>query len=129
MLYMNEIIKPEYETMDSQWQENVKKEVKMYMDMVAEGEYLQDEPFKPGLYTIYVKKFFESDEWSRIFFEHENGMVYEGFYYFVHWVTGNLYANLNHVEPVCEPDDPGYVSMLNKISSDPAVMFQYEYIP
>ena len=122
---IDEIIKPQFEIMDAAWIENTKNEIRMYMDV---NDFYGGEPgydLAPGSYHVNVQKFFRSDDNSIIIFEHENGSVYAGYYYYVHENSGNYPALLNHVELVCNPNTESFQTYLDKVRSDPAVSLEY----
>ena len=122
---IDEIVKPQFETMDTTWIENTKSEIRMYMDKNDFHQGAPDENLAPGNYNVYVQKFFKSDGDSLIIFEHEDGSVYRGFYYFVHYNSGKRPADLNHVELVDNPDTKPFKMYLDTVRSDPALSFEY----
>lgn len=123
---LDEITKPEYEPMGSEWEENAKNAIRLYMD---KNDYYADDlhnNLAPGNYHVYVQEFFKSDEDSYIFFEHENGNVYWGWYFSVQMASGEHPASLHKVELVENPDDPWIQLYYEKVRSDPALSFEYE---
>ncbi len=115
---IDEIIKPQYEQMDSEWVESTKRNIRMYMDENM------DEILESGNYHVYVKKFFKGDTDSIIFFEHENGNIYRAYYYFVHYSAEGS-ADLNHLELVEYDESESFKKYYEKIKSDPAVSLEY----
>jgi len=122
---IDEIAKPQYEIMDSEWIENTKNEIRMYMDEDVFSEYNIEKELEPGGYHVYVKKFFKSDVDSTIIFEHENGNIYTGWYNYVHENTGVYPANLNHVELVDNLNEESFKTFLEKVREDPALCIEY----
>lgn len=118
-MHIDKIIPPKYQTVDSDWQKKMKNAIQLYMD---------DENLNQGLpegnYTVYVQKFFESDKDSSILFEHENGDIYIGDYYFIHEVSGENPADLNKVE-LYEYSDESFKKYVEKVRLDPAVSLEY----
>jgi hypothetical protein len=125
---LDEIEKPQFEVMDTEWIENTKEEIRMYMDWNNFHQGAPEKNLEPGNYHVYVQKFFKSDADSTIIFEHENGNIYTGIYYFVHENTGNHLADLNHVELIEYADDESFKEYLEKVRSDPAVSLQYSVL-
>ncbi len=121
---IEEIMIPAYETMDDDWKEKVEREIRLYMD---ENNFYsnKDENLEPGNYHIYVQKFLKSDKDSIIIFEHENGSIYTGFYYFVHEVSGNHPADLNKVSLIESDDEESFKVYIEKVRSDPALNMEY----
>jgi len=122
---IDEIVKPQYETMDATWIENTKSEIRKYMDEDVFSKYNIEKDLEPGSYHVYVQKFFKSDVDSTIIFEHENGNIYTGWYNYVHGNTGNYPANLNHVELVENPNEESFKSYLEKVREDPTLSIKY----
>ena len=88
IMRIDEITKPPFETMDTEWVENTKSAIRLYLDMYY-GTRLA-----PGVYYIYVKSFFKSDRDSAIIIEHENGSIYSGKLQYVHEISGDSPARL-----------------------------------
>jgi len=126
---IDEIIKPQYETMDDDWKENVKSAIRLYMDKNDFYVGDADRNLASGNYHVYVQKFFKSDLNSYIIFEHENGDIYIGFYYIVHEVSGDSSADLNHVELEEYTENEAFRAYLEKIRLDPAVSMEYSINP
>lgn len=117
---IDEIVKPQYETLDSEWLARSSKEIQLYMDNNT------DKILAPGHYHIYVQKFFKSDKDSIIIFENKNGDIYTGFYYSVHGISGENPAALNKVRLVEDAAAEPFKSYISKVKSDPAVSVEYE---
>ena len=120
---INEIEEPNYQIMSDEWKENAKNSIRLYMDKYEypeEGYY----DLEPGNYYIYVQKFFWDSD-PRIFFEHENGNIYEGTYEWAQDAAETRPACLTHVELSGHADDEDYKIYREKIKSDSAVSFEY----
>jgi len=122
---IDDIVKPQYVTMDAVWIENTKNEIRMYMDYNDFYKGEPDENLVSGNYRVYVQNFFKSDDDSTIIFEHENGNIYTGWYNHVHGNSGNYPANLRHVELVENPDEESFKSYLDRVREDPALIMEY----
>jgi len=121
-MYIGKPIKPQSETMSDEWIEDVKSEIRLYMD----NNNAYGDPSKnltPGNYHVYLQKFFRSDENSNIIFENENGAVYLGVFQLIHEVTGDMPADLFQV---IMDDNPAILqSYIEKVKEDPAVSLEY----
>lgn len=115
---IDEVTKPQYEEMDSEWVESTKRGIQKYMDANF------DKILEPGNYYVYVKKFFKGDTDSIIFFEHGNGNIYSAYYLFVH-STGEGYPDLNRLELYEYANSESFKKYFEKIKSDPAVSLEY----
>lgn len=89
---LEKVEKPQYEKMSDQWKNKVTKAVKLYMDNIKNSD---ENLLISGEYRICVKGFFKSDCDTLIYFEHENGNLYCGYYHFIHDVDENIPANIN----------------------------------
>lgn len=118
-----DIQQPEHEQMSDQWKQNAEAELCLYMD---KNDFYQqaEKNLQPGKYNVYIQGFSESDDHTRVIFEHENGQVYQGTYYFVHNVTGETPADLNHVEPMDDPNT-AFMDYLNKVRIHAAFSMEY----
>jgi len=116
-MHIDEIEKPPFEDMDAEWSENVESAIRLYM---GEGKY-----FEPGSYHVYMQRFFESDADSIIIFEHENGDIYIGSYYFVHEISGEREADLNKVILNKGPHSESFKAYVEIVKQDPAVSMEY----
>ena len=116
---IDEVTKPQYEQMDSEWVGITKRSIKLYMDANF------DNILEPGNYNIFLKKFFKGDIDSIIFFEHEKGNIYWAFYSWVH-STGEGYPGLDRLA-LDEDFNNGetYKEYFERIKSDPAVSLDY----
>lgn len=130
-MHLDKITKPHEETMSEKWKEDTKKEIQMYINKFygTKSADLAPDDLSPGNYHIYVQKFSKSDADSTIIFENENGKVYTGFYYFVHFNSGKSFADLNQVVLVNDSRNAGidesFRKYLEKVKSDPAVSLEY----
>lgn len=122
-MQITEILPPAHEVMSSQWKQNAEAAIRLYMD---ENDFysVEDENLPAGKYSVYVRGFSESDINSTIIFEHENGQIYAGQFYFVHNVSGDSSADLNHVELV-ENVDADYAEYLNRLKQHAALQISY----
>ena len=120
---IGEISKPEHEQMSAEWVQAAKSAIRLYMDK-NDFHYEAEKNLAPGNYRVYVKGFSKGDTDSRIIFEHENGSLYEGLYYFVHDISQDSVADLNHVALVSEPDE-AYMQRLAKVRENAALIMEY----
>ena len=122
-LRVSEIAKPQHEQMSEEWKQRAEAAIQLYMD--KNDFYSEKEKnLEPGKYQVYIKGFSKGDVDSIIIFEHENGNVYQGFYYFVHGISEAQPADLNHVELVADPSD-GYGQWLEKVREGAALHMEY----
>jgi len=100
----------------------------MYMD---ENDFHNDKEkdLQPGKYMIYVQGFGKGDLDSRIFFEHESGRIYEGFYYFVHTNDGEGPADLNHVSSEVYDLYGMSAEYYEKVKLNAALQMEYSVAP
>ncbi|MDL2220448.1 hypothetical protein LJC55_02145 [Eubacteriales bacterium OttesenSCG-928-N14] len=119
-MHIDQIEKPVYEEMDAEWAEIAKNRIMKHMDENPGG---YSDVLEPGKYHVYVKRFFEADENSDIFFEHENGNVYTGKFHFVH--DGGFIDKI-FLENRKRTDSEENRKMRDRIRSDPAVSLDYE---
>ncbi|MDR1735657.1 MAG: hypothetical protein LBR85_02150 [Oscillospiraceae bacterium] len=123
VLRIDETNKPVHEKMSDEWIESRKAALGLYMEETREAN-MQDYAFKPGNYQIYVAGFNESDIDSVVIFEHESGLVYSGFCYFVHNSEPGL-ISLNKVELVKDLTSRYFVKYLERVKSNPALSMEY----
>ena len=119
---ITEITKPQHEQMSDEWKQLAEDAIKQYIaeeDVVGNKHY----PLEPGKYCVYIKGFSEADQDTTIYFEHEQGKIYEGFYYFVHNISKDRPADLNHVRPYFEPSERDE-TMLKKIRENAALVIE-----
>jgi len=122
-LHINEIAKPQHEQMSNEWKKQAEAAIQRYMeknDFYSEKE----KNLEPGKYSVYIKGFSKGDIDSIIVFEHENGNIYQGFYYFVHSISTELPADLNHVEFVANSSG-SYKEWVDKVRESPALHMEY----
>lgn len=122
-LHISEIIKPQHEQMSNEWKQMAQTAIQRYMD---ENDFYPEEEknLEPGKYHVYIQGFSKGDTDTIIIFEHENGNVYEGYYYFVHDISEELPADLNHVGLVTDPS-AGYGLWLDKVREGAALHIEY----
>ena len=122
-LTITSVEEPKIEQMSEEWKTKAEKAIRLYMD---ENDFCsnKEENLPSGKYTVYVEGFRESDTNSVIVFENENGVVYSGYYYFVHHVSDNA-ADLNHVEPIGNSDDTEIAAYLDALRSTHALKMEY----
>ena len=121
-MHIDEIIQPTYEIMTDQWKHKAENAIRLYMD---KNDFYSgsDKNLPIGKYNVYIQGFSESDTDSRIVFEHENGQIYLGQYYFVHDIS-NTTADLNHVE-LLECDSADYAEYLSRLKLNAALHIEY----
>ena len=122
---IEEIVPPVYEEKSEEWKDNTEKSIQLYMD---ENDFYSDDSknLKQGKYKVYVKNFTKADSDSWILFEHEDGDVYYGIYYYVNIDWPNSPANLNHVELVDESGVEYMKSYFEKVKANAAICVEYE---
>lgn len=121
---IDEILPPLHEQMSDEWLAAAKGALCRYMDennFYSEAEY----NLQPGKYHVYVQGFSKSDEDSTVIFEHENGSVYSGRYYFVHSVIPGELADLNKVELVEDADTASFQSYMERVRQNAALTMEY----
>jgi len=123
-LHITEIVKPQHEQMSEEWKQRAEAAIRRYMDK-NDFSSEKEKNLEPGKYHVYIKGFSKGDVDSVIVFEHENGNVYEGGYYFVHDISETLPADLNHVELVEDPSDSYYKKWLDKVRENAALHMEY----
>lgn len=123
-LHITEIVKPQHEQMSEEWKQQAEAAIRRYMDK-NDFHYEKEENLEPGKYHVYIKGFSKADVDSVIVFEHENGNVYQGLYYFVHDISETRTADLNHVELVEDPGDSYYKEWLDKVRENAALHMEY----
>ncbi|MBR4016486.1 MAG: hypothetical protein IKK11_01560, partial [Oscillospiraceae bacterium] len=123
---LSRITQPIHEEMTDQWKQGVETSVRLYMD--NNNFYREDSKnLQEGKYNVYIQGFSQSDVDSTIIFEHENGQVYQGRYYFVHEVAEGKPADLNHVERI-EDVDAAYIEYLDKLKKNAAFHMVYDVV-
>ena len=122
---IEEIYTPTHEKMSDEWKENTANEIRIYMD---ENDFcsIAEDNLEIGKYKVYVQGFSENDTDTHIFFEHENGNIYSGFYYFVHNNSGKSAADLNKVNLVENPDSEGFQIYYERVKQNAALTLEYE---
>lgn len=121
---IDKIEKPFYKEKTEEWENNVKSAICLYMD--KNDFYAEDNGnLKPGNYHIYIQNFMENDQDSTIIFEHKNGDIYSGIYYFVQKATKDVCADLNKVVLIEDDELPIFKEYLEKVKLDPAISFEY----
>lgn len=126
-LHISEIIKPQHELMSEEWKRQAETAIQQYMD--KNDFYSEKEKnLAPGKYHVYIKGFSKGDVDTVIIFEHENGNVYQGDYYFVHDISAESSANLNHVELIEDPSE-SYAQWLDKVRESAAINMEYYVQP
>ena len=124
-LCIDEIVAPKHEVMSEEWKTNVEKALRLYMDENDFWAYAEDN-LEIGNYKVYIKGFSANDTDTNIIFEHENGNVYEGFYYFVHHVSGERSADLNKVALIEWDNDEGFQAYLERVKQNATFSMEYE---
>ncbi len=121
---IEEIKRPTYEEKTKEWKDCVESAVRLYMD---ENDFYAEEGknLKPGNYRIYIQNFSEGDQVSTIIFEHDNGDIYSGVYYFVQEATKDMRADLNKVALIKGDELPTFKEYFDKVKLNPAVSFEY----
>jgi len=122
---IDEVTQPQFEVMDTEWIENIKKAIRIYMDYKEFYEDFTYQNVTSGHYQVYMQKFFKSDDVSKIFFLHENGNVYFATYWRVHGVSGEHMASLSPVVLIDSPISESFQAFLDMLRSDPAVSLEY----
>jgi len=120
---LNNILTPVHEEISEQWKFSAEEALRRYMD---ENDFYGDKHknLPKGNYSIYIKGFSKADTDSVVIFIHEDGHVYEGRYYFVHEISEDSTATLNHVELV-ENVDASYLEYLKKVQHNAALCMEY----
>lgn len=120
---ISEVTPPTYEVMTDQWKQRAAAAIRLYMD---KNDFYseKDKNLEAGKYEIYIQGFSESDVHSTIVFEHENGQIYLGQYYFVHSISNEIPADLNHVELV-ENADADFMEYLSRLKLNAAMCMEY----
>ena len=86
---------------------------------------IKDKNLRPGNYHVYVQGFDPADVDSIIAFEHEDGTIYFGHFYFVHNSVPNRPADLNHVSIPEYSTQEDSAKILEKIRSCAAISMEY----
>lgn len=121
-MLLEDVVKPNFEEMDDTWKKNVASAIKLYMDNNFYSE--TEKNLAAGEYKVYVQSFFKSDNDTKIIFEHENGKIYVGNYYFVHEIAPNKPADLNKVV-LSDDNTEAFKKYLEKVRSNSAVTVEY----
>lgn len=122
-LHISEITKPQHEQMSDEWKWLAEAAIRRYMDKNDfYGE--KDKNLQPGKYHIHIKGFAVGDTDTTVVFEHEDGDVYQGFYYFVHDISKDTPADLNHVELVSELN-ANYAEWIEKVRENATLSMEY----
>lgn len=123
-LHIDEVQKPEHEEMDDEWKKKAQKAIQLYMD---KNDFYadKDDNLEPGKYHVYVQKFSKSDKDSTIIFKNQNGIIYVGYYYFVHDISADNAADLNGVELVENANEKAFQIYLDRVRSNPALEMEY----
>lgn len=122
-MHISQITKPVYAAVTEQWKARAEAAVRLYMDnnkFYSE----QEKNLQPGNYKIYIQGFCESDWDSTIIFEHENGQIYLGQYYFVQDIISAHPADLNHVELV-EDVTADFIEYIQKIKQNAVLYMEH----
>ena len=122
-MYINKIKQPKHEAMSSQWKKQAEKALQLYMDR-NDFYSVKEKNLPRGKYNVYIQGFSKCDIDSTVVFEHENGQVYLGRYYFVHDIPDGEPADLNKVALV-ESADAHLVNFLGKLRQHAAVSMEY----
>ena len=120
---LNQNTQPIHEKMTDQWKQRAEAAIRIYMDK-NDFSSVDAENLQAGKYNVYIQGFSESDVDSTIIFEHENGQVYLGRYYFVHYIVETAAADLNHVE-LMENIDTEFMDYLDKLKMNAAFSMEY----
>lgn len=119
-----EIVRPQYEIMSEEWKTITEENIRIYMDN-NNFHYIKDENLRPGNYHVYVQGFDPADVDSKIAFEHEDGTIYFGIFYFIHHPVPNRPADLNHVSIPEYSTQEDSAKILEKIRSCAAISMEY----
>lgn len=121
---IDEIVAPKHEEMSNEWKDAAEKALRLYMDENDFYSYAKDN-LEIGNCKVYIKGFSANDTHTKIIIEHENGNVYEGFYYFVHDISGDSSADLNNVTLVKNVNDESYRIYLERVKENAAFTMEY----
>lgn len=120
----SQITQPMHEEVSDQWKQHAEAAIRLYMN--KKDFYSEDSKnLQEGKYNIYIQGFSESDVDSTIIFEHENGQMYLGQYYFVHDIAEEKAADLNHVELI-KDIDAECMEYLDKLKQNAALHIVHE---
>lgn len=115
---------PSREIMSREWADAAEKALRLYMD--KNDFYAEKEKNLPsGKYRIYIHGFTAADTDTFVFFEHEDGRVYGGYYYFVHEFSGEWPADLNHVERYLSYENADSQQYFERIKETAALVMEY----
>ncbi len=123
-LFLEEIVRPQHEIMSEEWKTNTEESIRIYMDN-NNFSSIKDKNLRPGNYHVYVQGFDPADEDSTIAFEHEDGTIYFGSFYFVHNIILDRPANLNHVGIPEYSTQEECAKRLEKIRSCAVISMEY----
>lgn len=117
------VFKPSGETMSQEWADAAERALQLYMDQ--NDFYVEKEDNLPsGKYRVYIRGFTAADRNSRVYFEHEDGRVYEGFYYFVHEISTERRADLNHVK-LAAYEEENFGVYFERVKNSAALRIEY----
>ena len=126
---IDEITRPNFQEMNREWRENAEKEIQMFME-THNGMHLDETRtgfLEPGNYHVYIENFFKSDDNSRIVFLHENGNVYQSFFHFIHYLTGDKIASVMNTPLIGNINESLPLRLyVEKLQSDFAVNIEYQ---
>jgi len=140
IMRIDEVIPPQYEPKDAEWQESTIKVIQEYMDQTLLDYADEDYALKPGNYHVYMRNFPRGETYSLVVFEHQNGDVYWGQYCHLNYTSNEYAPYISHVSRIdwenldesagWEQEDAemlrGYIE---KIKLDPAISFEYAVKP
>ena len=118
------VTKPVIEVMSREWTDAAENALRKYMDW--NEFYGRSKTNLPvGNYHVYIKGFTAADMNTLVYFEHEDGRVYEGYYYFVHGVSGERIADLNHVALALAYDSEDFLRSFERVKETAALTMEY----
>lgn len=122
---IEEIYTPTHEKMSDEWKERAANSIRIFMD---ENNYssIAEENLEIGKYKVYVQGFSENDEHTNIFFEHENGSIYNSCYRFVHDTSGTRAANLFKFGFRNSIDSESFRIYYERVKQNAALTLEYE---
>lgn len=120
---LSTVSKPSNEIMSREWADAAENALRSYMNQ--NDFYSEKEDNLPsGEYHVYIRGFTAADRDSRVYFEHEDGRVYEGNYCFVHEVSAERRADLNHVALVAY-EEADFSLSFERVKESAALMMEY----
>lgn len=124
-LCIEEIYTPTHEKMSDEWKERAANSIRIFMD---ENNYssIAEDNLEIGKYKVYVQGFSENDEHTNIFFEHENGSIYNSCYRFVHYTSGTRAANLFKIGFRNSIDSESFRIYYERVKQNAALTLEYE---